>query len=116
MDPRTTLTLSGVLFREDRSFGTPQSLATRTIGTLSPGLTGEPLQGRRYEAKIFGQWQTFRNPTSQVVPSPTVRFSEFQDTIQAIPSNDFGGSVQRTSRISPAHALALDGDFRTIIA
>ena len=116
LDWRTTLTLNGTLFREDRSFGTPQSLATRTIGMLSLGLTGEPLQGQRYEAKIFGQWQTFRNLTSQVVPSPTVRLSEFQDTIQTIPSNDFGASAQWTSRLSPAHTLVLGGDIRTIIA
>lgn len=116
LDSHTTLTLSGTLFREDRSFGTPQSLATRTIGTLSAGLAGEPLQGHRYEARIFGQWQTFRNLTSQVIPGPTVRLGEFQDRIQTIPSNDFGGSAQWTSRVSPAHTLVLGGDIRTIIA
>jgi outer membrane receptor protein involved in Fe transport len=116
LDSHTTLTLSGTLFREDRSFGTPQSLATRTIGTLSVRLAGEPLQGQRYEAKIFGQWQTFRNLTSQVIPGPTVRLGEFQDRIQTIPSNDFGGSAQWTSRISPVHTLVLGGDIRTIIA
>jgi outer membrane receptor protein involved in Fe transport len=116
LDSHTTLTLSGTLFREDRSFGTPQSLATRTIGTLSVRLAGEPLQGQRYEAKIFGQWQTFRNLTSQVIPGPTVRLGEFQDRILTIPSNDFGGSAQWTSRISPVHTLVLGGDIRTIIA
>lgn len=116
VDSHTTIKLSGTLFREDRSFGTPQSLATRTIGTLSVGIVGEPLQGQRYEAMIFGQWQTFRNLTSQVVPAPTVRLSEFQDRIQIIPSNDFGGSAQWTSRLSPAHTLVFGGDIRTIIA
>jgi outer membrane receptor protein involved in Fe transport len=116
LDSHTMLKLSGTLFREDRSFGTPQSLATRTIGTVALNLTGEPSQGQRYEATIFGQWQTFRNLTSQVVPAPTVRLSEFQDRIQTIPSNDFGGSAQWTSRLSPAHTLVLGGDVRTIIA
>lgn len=116
LDSHTTLTVTGALFREDRSFGTPQSLATRTIGTLSVRLAGEPFQGNRYEASIFGQWQTFRNLTSQVIPGPTVRLGEFQDRIQTIPSNDFGGSAQWTSRISSAHTLVLGGDIRTIIA
>ncbi|MEO5864868.1 MAG: TonB-dependent receptor [Nitrospiraceae bacterium] len=116
LDSHTTLKLNGTLFREDRSFGTSQSLATRTIGTVALNLTGEPGQGQRYEATIFGQWQTFRNLTSQVVPAPTVRLSEFQNRIQTIPSNDFGGSVQWTSRLSPAHMLVLGGDVRTIIA
>ncbi len=116
LDSHATLRLSGTLFREDRSFGTPLSLATRTIGTASLSLRGEPIQGQRYEATIFGQWQTFRNLTSQVVPAPTIRLSEFQDRIQTIPSNDFGGSAQWTSRLSPAHTLVLGGDIRTIIA
>jgi outer membrane receptor protein involved in Fe transport len=116
LDSHTTIKLNGTLFREDRSFGTPQSLATRTIGTLSVGIVGEPLQGQRYEAMIFGQWQTFRNLTSQVAPASTVRLSEFQDRIQIIPSNDFGGSAQWTSRLSPAHTLVFGGDIRTIIA
>ena len=116
LDSHTRLKLSGALFREDRSFGTPQSLATRTIGTLAVGVVGEPLRGHRYEATIFGQWQTFRNLTSQIVPSPTVRLGEFQDRIQTIPSNDFGGSAQWTSRLSSAHTLVFGGDIRTIIA
>lgn len=112
----TTLRLSGTLFREDRSFGTPLSLATRTIGTTTLSLSGESARGDRYEVSLFGQWQTFRNLTSQVTPSATLRLSEFQDRIQTIPSNDFGGSLQWVSLLSPEHKVVLGADLRTIIA
>jgi outer membrane receptor protein involved in Fe transport len=113
---RIRLRLSGTWFDEDRSFGTPLSLATRTIGTTALSLSGESARGDRYELSLFGQWQTFRNATAQVTPSATLRLSEFQDRIQTIPSNDFGGSLQWISRLSPHHKFVLGADVRTIIA
>ena len=73
LGPRTRLTISGNFFREDRSFGTALSLATRTIGTAVVGLTGETGRGGHWETKLFGQWQTFRNLTSRVTPRATLR-------------------------------------------
>ncbi len=116
LDSRTTLTLSGSLFREDRSFGTPLSLATRTIGSAAVGLDGGTSRGDRWEAKLFAQWQTFRNLSSQITPAPTVRLGEVRDRIQTIPSNDFGGSAQWTAPITPRHRLVLGSDGRAIIA
>lgn len=116
LDSRTTLTLSGSLFREDRSFGTPLSLATRTIGSAAVGLDGGTSRGDRWEAKLFAQWQTFRNLSSQITPAPTVRLGEVRDRIQTIPSNDFGGSAQWTAPITPRHRLVLGSDARAIIA
>ncbi len=116
LDSSTTLKLSGSLFREDRTFGTPLSLATRTIGTMSLGLVGDRARGDRYEITLFGQWQTFRNLTSQITPAPTLRLGEFRDRIQTIPSNDFGGSAQWMSRIAADHTLLVGADARTIIA
>lgn len=112
LDSSTTVKLSGSLFREDRSFGTPMSLATRTIGTASLTLSGKTARGD-YDTTLFGQWQTFRNLTSQVTPG---RISEFRDRLQTIPSNDFGGSAQWKSRIAADHTLVMGGDARTIIA
>jgi outer membrane receptor protein involved in Fe transport len=116
LDSRTTLTLAGSLFREDRSFGTPLSLAARTIGNAALGLEGETSHGDRWETKLFAQWQTFRNLTSQITPAPTVRLSEARDRIQTIPSNDFGGSVQWTAPLALRHRLMFGGDARAIIA
>ncbi len=112
---RTRLTLTGNLFREDRSFGTPLSLATRTIGSAAVGLEGETRRGDHWETKLFAQWQTFRNLTSQVTPAPTIRLSEFQDRIQVIPSNDFGGLAQWTIEIAPQHRLVVGTDARAIL-
>ncbi|MBI3356576.1 MAG: TonB-dependent receptor [Nitrospirae bacterium] len=114
--PSTILRLSGTWFDEDRSFGTPLSLATRAIGTTTLSLSGESARGDHYQVSLFGQWQTFRNLTSQVTPSATLRLSEFQDRIQTIPSNDFGGSLQWISLLSLQHKLVLGADVRTIIA
>jgi iron complex outermembrane recepter protein len=116
LTPSTTLRLSGTWFDEDRSFGTPLSLATRAIGVTTLSLSGTAAQNNRYAVTLFGQWQTFRNHTSQVIPSAALRLSEFQNRIQTIPSNDFGGSVQWVSLLSPEHKLVLGGDLRTIIA
>ncbi|HXV69146.1 MAG TPA: TonB-dependent receptor [Nitrospira sp.] len=116
LSSNTLLRLSGTWFDEDRPFGTPLSLATRTIGTTTLSLTGESTRSGRYELSLFGQWQTFRNLTSQIAPSSTLRLSEFQDRIQTIPSNDFGGSLQWTSPSSRQHKLVLGADVRTILA
>ena len=115
LNPRTEMTISGNFFREDRSFGTPLRLATRTIGTAALGLTGETPHGDQWETKAFAQWQTFRNKTSVVTPSATVRLSEFRDQIQTIPSNDFGGLAQWTTQLRPGHRLVIGTDARAII-
>src|SRR2546428_716702 len=69
-DAGTTITLGGNLFREDRTFGTTLSVAARTIGSVTLGLEHELGGAGRWEAKLFAQWQTFRNQTGQVLPSP----------------------------------------------
>ena len=113
---RTTLDLSGSLFREDRTFGTSLSLASRTIGNIALGLHSDQGQGGRWESKLFAQWQTFRNQTSQITPSPLLRLAEFRNLIQTIPSNDFGGSLQWTGSLWGPDRLVLGSDARTIIA
>jgi outer membrane receptor protein involved in Fe transport len=112
----TTVDLSGSFFREDRTFGTTLSIASRTTGTIALGLRSDQHRAGLWEGKLFGQWQTFRNLTSQIIPSPLVRQSEFQNSIQTIPSNDFGGSLQWTGRLFGADRLVLGADARTIIA
>lgn len=112
----TTIDLSGSLFREDRTFGTSLSTASRTIGNVALGFRSDQGRAGLWDAKLFGQWQTFRNLTSQVIPSPLDRLSEFQNGSQTIPSNDFGGSLQWTGRLFRADRLVLGTDARTIIA
>ena len=112
----TTVDLSGSLFREDRTFGTSLSLASRTIGNLALGLRSDQNRQGLWEGKLFGQWQTFRNLTSQITPSPLMRLSELRDRIQTIPSNDFGGSLQWTGSLLGYDRLVLGSDARTIIA
>lgn len=112
----TTIELSGSLFREDRTFGTPLSIASRTIGNISLGLHSDQGRAGSWDGRLFGQWQTFRNLTSQVLPSPLNRLSEFQNNIQTIPSNDFGGSFQWSGRLFQADRLVFGTDARTIIA
>ncbi len=112
----TTLNLSGSLFREDRTFGTALSTASRTIGNVALSVHSDHNGAGLWEAKVFGQWQTFRNLTSQILPSPLIRLAEFQNAIQTIPSNDFGGSAQWTGRIFDRDRLVLGADARTIIA
>lgn len=112
----TSFDLSGSLFREDRTFGTNLSLASRTIGDASLGFRSEQGSAGLWEGKLFGQWQTFRNLTAQTVPSPLLRLDEFRDRIQTIPSNDFGGSLQWTGTLFDRDRLVLGTDARTIIA
>lgn len=111
----TVFDLSGSYFHEDRTFGTTLSIASRTIGNVSLGLRSDQHRAGLWEGKLFGQWQTFRNLTSQIIPAPLVRLGEFQNSIQTIPSNDFGGSLQWTGRLFNADRLVLGTDARTII-
>jgi iron complex outermembrane recepter protein len=112
----TTFDLSGSFFREDRTFGTTLSVASRTTGNVSLGLRSDQHRAGLWEGKLFGQWQTFRNLTSQIIPSPLVRLAEFQNSIQTIPSNDFGGSLQWSGHLFDHDRLVLGTDARTIIA
>lgn len=109
---RVEATVSGNFFREDRSFGTPLSLATRTIGTAVLGLTGSTGRDDRYMGKVFGQWQTFRNQTGVVSPT---RVTEELNSIQTIPSNDFGGQFQWESQVDSANRLVAGVDARGIL-
>ncbi len=115
LDSWTTLTANGNLFSEDRTFGTALDVASRTIGTGALGLSGRTRRGDRWEAKTFAQWQTFRNQTGQVTPSPLNRQSEFLASIQTIPSNDFGGLFQWTIQADPNNRIVLGTDARAII-
>ncbi len=111
----TVFDLAGSYFHEDRTFGTTLSIGSRTIGNVSLGLRSDQHRAGLWEGKLFGQWQTFRNLTSQIIPAPLVRLGEFQNSIQTIPSNDFGGSLQWTGRLFNADRLVLGADARTII-
>ncbi len=110
----TVLKISGGLFHEDRTFGTPLSVASRTIGTFALGLEGETPRGDHWETTLFGQSQTFRNLTSQISPSPLVRISEVRDRIQTIPSNDFGGLSQFSMQVDPRNRVLVGADVRAI--
>ena len=112
----TTLDLSGSLFREDRTFGTTLSVASRTTGNVAAGIRSDQGRAGLWEGRVFGQWQTFRNLTSQIIPSALNRLGEFQNDIQTIPSNDFGGSFQWTGRLFDHDRLVVGTDARTIIA
>lgn len=112
LSPRLEATLSGNFFREDRSFGTPLSLATRTIGTAVLGLAGSTARDDQYRGKVFGLWQTFRNQTGVVSPTRT---TEALNSIQTIPSNDFGGQFQWESQVDPANRLVAGVDARAIL-
>lgn len=115
LDPRTTLAVTGNLFREDRTFGTTLDVATRTIGRVSAGLDGETAHGDRWSAKLFAQWQTFRNATGQVIPAPLDRQSQFRDRLQEIPSDDYGGSAQWTIQASARNKIIFGTDARAIL-
>ncbi|MDA2909401.1 TonB-dependent receptor [Nitrospiraceae bacterium AH_259_D15_M11_P09] len=115
LNANTRLTISGGLFREDRTFGTTLSLASRTLGSAAVGLEGETNQGHRWETKLFAQLQTFRNLTSQVTPESTVRLGENRERIQIITHDDFGGLGQWTVTLTPRHRLILGTDARAII-
>lgn len=116
LTPDVTLKVTGGLFHEDRTFGTPLSVATRTIGTASAGLQGTTRRGDPWEATAFAQWQTFRNFTSQIMPSALVRDGEFRNRIQIIPSNDFGGLSQINLRINDHNHLLVGADARAVLA
>src|SRR3989454_1487263 len=114
-DATTTVTLGGNLFREDRTFGTALSIAARTIGSVTLSLEHELGASGRWEAKLFAQWQTFRNQTSKIVPPQTLRLSEVLDRIQVIPSDDYGGLWQWTIRVAPRNQLVVGTDARAIL-
>jgi outer membrane receptor protein involved in Fe transport len=116
LTPDVTLKVTGGLFHEDRTFGTPLSVATRTIGTASAGLQGMTRRGDPWETTVFAQWQTFRNFTSQITPSPLSREGELRNRIQIIPSNDFGGLSQFTLRIDDRNHLLIGADARAVLA
>ena len=114
-DASTTVTLGGNLFREDRTFGTALSIAARTIGSVTLGLDHELGGAGRWEAKLFAQWQTFRNQTGQILPPQAARLSEVLDRIQVIPSDDYGGLWQWTIPVTPRNQLVVGTDARAIL-
>lgn len=114
--PRTTAILSGTLYKEDRSFGTPLSFGSRTIGTSSIGLRGDAGASGNWETKIFAQWQTFRNQSAMVLPSASLRERDQLDRLQTIPSNDFGGMGQWTIPVLSFSRIVIGSDVRAIIA
>jgi outer membrane receptor protein involved in Fe transport len=115
LNSSTKLTVSGGLFREDRSFGTSLSLASRTMGNAAVGLKGETAAGWEWETKVFSQWQTFRNLTSRILPTPALRVGEVRDTIQVIPHDDFGGFGQVILPLDSRNHLVIGTDARAII-
>lgn len=115
MIPGPTATFSGVFFKEERPFGTPLSQATRTIGMTSLGLKAQPAGWGLWDAKIFGQWQTFVNQTSTIVPAPLLRQSEQLERVQTIPSNDFGGMAQWTLPLGSLSRLVVGSDVRAVL-
>jgi outer membrane receptor protein involved in Fe transport len=115
VDIATNATLDGSLFREDRTFGTALSVASRTIGSAAVGLDHDLTRGGRWEAKLFAQWQTFRNLSTQALPSPTARLFEMRDRIQIIPSDDYGGLWQWTAPLTAGSRLVVGADARAIL-
>src|SRR5207247_6732989 len=87
----------------------------RTIGSVTLGLEHELGASGRWEAKLFAQWQTFRNQTGQILPPQTLRLSEALDRIQVIPSDDYGGLWQWTIPVAPRHPLVVGTDARAIL-
>jgi outer membrane receptor protein involved in Fe transport len=116
LTPHTTVSLSGVYYTEDRSFGTSFSRGSRTIGTASLGLKGDQGFGGVWEATAFAQWQTFRNDVGAVLPSPFVRRFDQADRLQTIPSNDVGGMAQWTAPLFSFSRVVVGGDTRAILA
>jgi iron complex outermembrane receptor protein len=112
----TIATISGTYYREDRSFGTPLSQGSRTIGTVSFGLKGDLGIRGVWETKTFAQWQTFNNQSAAVLPSPSVRLSDQLDRLQTIPSNDFGGMAQWSAPFLSFSRIVAGGDIRAILA
>ena len=116
LTPHTTATLSGTYYTEDRSFGTSFSHGTRTIGTVSFGLKGDQGIWGVWEAKTFAQWQTFRNQSGVVLPSPFIRQFDQLDRLQTIPSNDVGGMAQWSAPLFSFSRIVVGGDARAILA
>ena len=116
LTPHTTATLSGIYYTEARSFGTLFSHGTRTIGTASFGLKGDQGDWGVWEAKAFAQWQTFRNQSGLVLPSPLVRQFDQLDRLQTIPSNDVGGMAQWSVPLFSFSRMVVGGDARAILA
>ena len=114
-DASTTITVGGNLFREDRTFGTALSVAARTIGSVTLGLEHELGASGHWEAKLFAQWQTFRNQTGQILPPQAARLSEVLDRIQVIPSDDYGGLWQWTIPVTPRNRVVVGTDARAIL-
>ena len=112
----TIATISGTYYREDRSFGTPLSQGSRTIGTVSFGLKGDLGIRGVWETKTFAQWQTFNNQSAAVLPSPSVRLSDQLDRLQTIPSNDLGGMAQWSAPFLSFSRIVAGGDIRAILA
>jgi iron complex outermembrane recepter protein len=112
----TIATISGTYYREDRSFGTPLSQGSRTIGTVSFGLKGDQGAWGMWETKAFAQWQTFNNQSAAVLPSPSVRLSDQLDRLQTIPSNDLGGMAQWSVPFLSFSRIVAGGDIRAILA
>lgn len=112
----TTATLAGTYYAEDRSFGTPLSQGTRTIGTVSLGLKGDHGSWGLWEVKTFTQWQTFNNRSAVVLPSPSLRLTDQLDRLQTIPSNDLGGMAQWSVPVLSFSRVLVGGDARAIIA
>lgn len=112
----TVATVAGTYYQEDRSFGTPLSLGSRTIGTTSLGLRGDAAGWGIWDTKIFAQWQTFRNQSAIVLPSPSVRQRDQLDRVQTIPSNDFGGMGQWTIPLLSFSRIVIGTDVRAILA
>jgi outer membrane receptor protein involved in Fe transport len=116
LTPQTVATLSGTYYTENRSFGTPFSQGARTIGSVSFGLKGDLGNGGVWEAKTFAQWQTFRNQSGRVLPSPFIRQFDQLDRLQTIPSNDVGGMTQWTAPLFSFSRIVVGGDARAILA
>jgi len=116
LTPQTVATLSGTYYTEDRSFGTPFSHGARTIGSVSFGLKGDLGAGGVWEVKTFAQWQTFRNQSGRVLPSPFIRQFDQLDRLQTIPSNDVGGMTQWTAPLFSFSRIVVGGDARAILA
>ncbi|HMS85663.1 MAG TPA: TonB-dependent receptor [Nitrospira sp.] len=116
LTPTTTATVSGTYYTEDRSFGTPFSQGTRTIGTVSLGVKGNRGAWGIFETKAFAQWQTFRNQSGAVQPSPFVRLFDQLDRLQIIPSNDVGGMAQWTVPVLSFSRIVAGADARAILA
>lgn len=116
LTPQTVATLSGTYYTEDRSFGTPFSQGARTIGSVSFGLKGDVGAGGVWEVKTFAQWQTFRNQSGRVLPSPLIRQFDRLDRLQTIPSNDVGGMAQWAAPLFSFSRIVVGGDARAILA